>query len=511
MTDDAEAPGDTAAEAASVRGTEAMGGLGKLYCSRFLTAWGDRLWAFGLGLLLFKVRPEDLRLVSVYGLVNCVASIVCSAHIGNWIDSTTRMRAAKTFLVVQNVSVALACCVLASYFHWRPQLLEHLGPAAPILAAVVAIALAVCSTLASMGSKIVVEKDWIVIIASGDVDRLAKMNSIFRTIDLVCLTLTPTLAGLLFDFTSYVVVAIAIGGWNVISVFLEFLLLVSIYRQFPGLSAKKAVSVAPDSKSGLLSSLGASLAGWKFYFRHHTMLAGLGLALLYMTVLGFDSTTWAFILMQCVPEALLGGLVAVSALVGLLGSLLFPPLRRRLGLERAGVLGMSALVGSLTLCVASVWLPGSPFDPSLETEDVSTNSTLPAEEVEVEVGKDCDTKPPTSVVVLVTGIIVARFGLWMADLAISQVQQEQVEEEKRGVVGGVQSGLQQFFNMAKFGLVIMMPQEHMFGLLILLSFTFVSLGMASMVWYAGLRGRLGCCPGYRPAPTTEVPEEAPRA
>ena len=31
-------------------------GLWKLYISRALTAWGDRLWSFGLGLFLLHVR-----------------------------------------------------------------------------------------------------------------------------------------------------------------------------------------------------------------------------------------------------------------------------------------------------------------------------------------------------------------------------------------------------------------------------------------------------------------------
>ena len=34
----------------------AVGGLWKLYISRFLTAWGDRMWSFGLGLFLLRVR-----------------------------------------------------------------------------------------------------------------------------------------------------------------------------------------------------------------------------------------------------------------------------------------------------------------------------------------------------------------------------------------------------------------------------------------------------------------------
>lgn len=297
----------------------------KLYLSRFLTAWGDRLWAFGLSILVFRIRDQDLTLIAAYGLTNCLVQILLGSAVGSWIDRTTRMRAAKIFLMVQNSSVALTCAILASHFFWTDQLTELIGEWEPILAAVLAIVIALVSTVASMGSKIVVERDWIVVIAGGDLDRLARMNSTFRVIDLVCLTATPALAGLFLDYTSYAVTALAIGAWNIVSVVLELLLLISIYHQFPGLSDHKPVAQT-DSK-GLLSSMWNTVGGWKLYFRHRTFLAGLGLALLYMTVLGFDGITWGFVLLQCVSAKVLGALVAVSALVGLLGALVFPLLR----------------------------------------------------------------------------------------------------------------------------------------------------------------------------------------
>ena len=117
-------------------------------------------------------------------------------------------------------------------------------------------------------------------------------------------------------------------------------------------------------------------------------------------------------------------------------------------------------------------------------------------------------------------VVFLRFGLWLADLSINQVssepmhcssltcystqiQQEGVEEKQRGIIGGVQSSLQQLFNMAKFLLVILMPNPYMFGILILLSFTFVTLGAISMTAYAGLQGKLKCWRGYEAAATRE--------
>lgn len=56
--------------------------------------------------------------------------------------------------------------------------------------------------------------------------------------------------------------------------------------------------------------------------------AGLGLALLYMTVLGFDNITYGYVLTQDIPEFVLGVLVALSAVLGLCGSLAYPFLRK---------------------------------------------------------------------------------------------------------------------------------------------------------------------------------------
>ncbi len=56
--------------------------------------------------------------------------------------------------------------------------------------------------------------------------------------------------------------------------------------------------------------------------------AGLGLALLYMTVLGFDNITYAFVLSQGVRESVVGLLVGLAALIGVAGSLAYPAIKR---------------------------------------------------------------------------------------------------------------------------------------------------------------------------------------
>ena len=120
---------------------------------------------------------------------------------------------------------------------------------------------------------------------------------------------------------------------------------------------------------------------------------------------------------QCVPESVLGLLVSAAALVGVAGSLLYPRLRGWLGsTERAGGAGMLALVAPLTLCLASVWCPGSPFSPA--QHNTTANTTIASRCEAEDAGPDL-----TSVTVLLTGIIAARAGVWLADLAVTQILQ----------------------------------------------------------------------------------------
>merc|ERR1712079_832047 len=80
------------------------------------------------------------------------------------------------------------------------------------------------------------------------------------------------------------------------------------------------------------------------------------------------------------------------------------------------------------------------------------------------------------VTVLMTGIILARFGLWIVDLTITQILQERVEEERRGVINGVQDSLNNSMDLLKCILVILLPDAKDFGCLIILSYVSISSG-----------------------------------
>merc|ERR1719450_1965933 len=457
------------------------------------------MWWFAGGCYMLELYKESLRLTAIYGLVIAASVIIFGASVGRCIDKTRRLTAARVFLTIQNTAVSLCALLLSWFISHKETIKEERQYWATIGVSVGAIILASVARLASSGTNIIIQKDWIVVIAEDDTDRLAKMNSILRTIELTTYMLAPAAAGQLFTFFGFGYTGIIIAGWNIVSVCLEYFLLSLIYKKYPALANKRRKVPEVDGedaeKSGDTNPLREVYAGWKTYMTHPVMKAGVGLACLYMTVLGFDNITYGYCLLQGVPHAVLGILVGVSAVVGVAGSLAYPPIRKRVGLERTGLLGMFLLVSCSSLALVSIFLPGSPMDlnvffksktnssmlvspPAINQEN--TNTTESESDAESKVLLENDVAPwllaNCSVIVFLSGIILARFGLWVVDLTVNQLLQEKVEEEVRGVVNGVQESLNNSLDLAKCILVIMLPAEETFGLLIIASFTSVSLG-----------------------------------
>ena len=98
----------------------------KIYVSRALSAWGDRIWFFAVGIFMNKLAPENLRVVAIYGFIISISVIIFGAMIGSWIDRNKRLLAAKVFLSVQNLSVALACVIiLGHYVFWGEKVCQN--------------------------------------------------------------------------------------------------------------------------------------------------------------------------------------------------------------------------------------------------------------------------------------------------------------------------------------------------------------------------------------------------
>ena len=81
-----------------------------------------------------------------------------------------------------------------------------------------------------------------------------------------------------------------------------------------------------------------------------------------------------------------------------------------------------------------------------------------------------------SIGLMLAGIVTSRLGLWLSDLTISQLFQETVPEQERGIVAGMQNSFNSVLSLLMFFLVIALPKPEHFGLLALMSVAAVGTG-----------------------------------
>ncbi|CAH1238033.1 SLC40A1 [Branchiostoma lanceolatum] len=523
-----------------------------VYTEATLSTWGDRMWSFAVALFLIDLSPGSLRLTAVYGFSKSCAVLLLGAIIGDWIDRTARLTAVRIALVVQNGSVVLCSVVLSLTLVYRTQIENLQGGWVMTLCQAVLIMIAVVAILAGQATRICLNKDWVVVIAGGDKEKLAKLNAAMRRIDLCSKILAPVVVAQIMTFVSMLVGAMFIAGWNMVSMAIEYYLYHRVYVSVPALAVKEKKGEEKDKAKDkdedpenppedqpapkkppttcfqkMFKPVLTLVNGWKTSFHQTCFRAGLGLSLLYMTFLGFDNIMVGFVYTQGLSELAVSLLVAAGALLGVAGTFVYPPLRKKVGLHRTGLISGTLHWSILILCVASVWAPGSPFDPFYYTRasnvtltdvtlppDVSLPPTYtPISNSSVFPGSINETIFPTlvynttavpedptegrplwmytSVALLMTGVTLGRIGLWMYDLTVTQIFQETVGENHRGVVFGVQNSLNFFMDMMHFLLVIVLPAPETFGFLILLSFVFTVAGHLLYASYSRqVRGHL---------------------
>lgn len=182
---------------------------------------------------------------------------------------------------------------------------------------------------------------------------------------------------------------------------------------------------------------------------------------------------------------------------GIISTFIFPALRSRTSLERIGLFAMLFHFFCGGICVASNWLPGSPFDPSfLSSENLHLSdehrwnvpSTALSEEssrnftgLSVSIREQSDM---TSLVVFSVALTVGRLAFWMIDLAGSQLLLENIRDEERGTVCAVHYSLKKLMNRVKYVLAMFLAWPQTFGFLIIASQLFSMVGYGFFIAYS---------------------------
>ncbi|KAG8515627.1 Solute carrier family 40 member 1 [Galemys pyrenaicus] len=367
------------------------------------------------------------------------------------------------------------------------------------------------------------------------------MNATIRRIDQLTNILAPMAVGQIMTFGSAVIGCGFISGWNLVSMCVEYFLLWKVYQKTPALAVKAAPKVEeaelkqlnlhketepkplegthllgekdpnihelePEQEPSCASQMAEPFRtfqdGWVSYYNQPVFLAGMALAFLYMTVLGFDCITTGYAYTQGLSGSILSILMGASAITGIMGTVAFTWLRRKCGLIRTGLISGFAQLSCLILCVISVFMPGSPLDltvspfKDIRSRFIQTDSMpvpTPTETPEITLTTEmhmsngsnpanafsamtASSESMISVSLLFAGVIAARIGLWSFDLTVTQLLQENVAESERGIINGVQNSMNYLLDLLHFIMVILAPNPEAFGLLVLISVSFVAMG-----------------------------------
>uniref|UniRef100_A0A7E4ZSW6 Solute carrier family 40 member n=1 Tax=Panagrellus redivivus TaxID=6233 RepID=A0A7E4ZSW6_PANRE len=509
-----------------------------LYLSYIISCIGDRLWTFAIIFVLQHLG--GMRLVGINQLIESISAMVLASYVGNWLDRKDRRNGTLTVLAVNNISVAISAALLAVCLSLDDS--NRLAYSSCLALSIVFCALSKC---ASEGEKMAFTKDWIVVMAKVEgSNTLSSHNATMTTIDQLSSVIAPLLTGYILQYSGHRTACFVFVIWNLLSWLIERAFLVRVYNTVEelgirekGSEAKKELHAESNSlKDSKNSGCFGTVCGlFRTYFHQTVFPAAFGLALLYMTVLGFDGLAISHGKAQGVPENILGVFRSAGSVLGILGAFSYQITEQRLGAKKTGFIGLILQQMFLWLCVLSVFLPGSPFDPIgyfnewtfeswlaqfrsslyiLPQDDniqASLNGTVLAVPPARSSWADFDiTGDMASIFLFFCGITFARLGLWMADLSITQLMQESIPEEERNTVFGVQNALSQFFSVLKDVVVILLPDERTFGFLIIMSVFFVGMGFLNYCYYMTKSRRLTRISGHPLASIADSPPETDR-
>ncbi|KAL2878353.1 hypothetical protein SGCOL_006324 [Colletotrichum sp. CLE4] len=224
----------------------------RLYLSHFLSTWNSRMFEFGAVLYLATIFPGTLLPMSLYALTRGLSALVFAPTVGQYIDNNDRLKVVRTSIVSQRLAVSASCVVFYILLIGLP--LGDYG--CPGLLALLSI-MACVEKLYSIVNMVSVEKDWVIIIAKGDIEALAVLNAQIRRIDLLCKLLGPLFIALIDGFSTKAAIIVNLS-MNIASVVAEYYAIANIYNDDPDLQEPKSkrtpvseippASVNPGSK-----------------------------------------------------------------------------------------------------------------------------------------------------------------------------------------------------------------------------------------------------------------------
>ncbi|CAG7922283.1 unnamed protein product [Penicillium olsonii] len=435
-----------------------------LYLSHFLSTWNSRVFEFGAVLYLATIYPGTLLPMSVYALSRGLAAIVFAPVVGHYIDVTNRLKVVRVSIVLQRLAVATSCAI---FFFLKVEVQMARGLQYSLLAT---LALLACmEKLCSIMNMVSVERDWVVVVAGDDHQRLKAMNAQMRRIDLICKLLGPLFIAFMDTISTKIAILVNLA-MNVCSVALEYHSIAKVYQMVPELEEPKQVaqpntSTIESERHGFEAHIwrpcqtlaNKALQDLVTYIRHPVFLPSFAGALLYLTVLSFSGQMITWLLSTGYDSALIATTRTLSVACEFLATWIAPWLMERIGTTRAGLWLACWQIACLVAGMSVFW--------------------------------DFKEAPLVSASGIVGGTILSRIGLRGFDLCTQIIVQEGVDASTRGSFSSTEAAWQNLFEICSYIATIVFSRPDQFQWPVLISV--VAVAFAGFLYAAFVRIQRG--------------------
>jgi iron-regulated transporter 1 len=309
-----------------------------------------------------------------------------------------------------------------------------------------------------------------------------------RRIDLLSKLLAPLFVSLLTTTAGYSTSCIVLLAISASTTFFELIFIGVVFRRFAVLGEEEAR--ARESREQITVTTAASQAAdpahsdathtyppgqqapeqltmfgttfvyvqllyqdWKTFTAMPIFTSSITIALLYMSVLSFDSTFIAYLKSETTySDAFIAGMRGVCVVAGLVGTFVSPFLTKRIGLVRTGSWSLWLELIPLTPVVISFYLGALQMD-----------------------------RPAWNTAMLFGGMALSRIGLWSFDLAqLAQVQSALATHPRRNALMALQFSLQNLLDLGHYALTLGWSRPAQFRNAVDVSYAFI--GAATLLY-----------------------------
>jgi hypothetical protein len=208
--------------------------------------------------------------------------------IGSWVARTERLLCVKIAIAMNNLSIC--CSAIAAFFLLKKYVnnnddpinqdlpfdsIDHLCISVIFIFGILEIAF-------SQARRIAIEMDWAVVICDYNEEQLGLMNTTLKSITFGCKLWGPIPCGMLLGWIGVKYGALFMCIWNILSGLLELFLITKVYNWTPKLLLTKRQLTLNQKLCGTL------ISGWTIYIHSPVFLAGVALALPYISVLSWS-------------------------------------------------------------------------------------------------------------------------------------------------------------------------------------------------------------------------------